>query len=65
MKVEIDADELTKLRKIVSAETSQPRIVDGILQSPGCGTDYGCCSKSFDLIAFVDDLDGQLRELAK
>lgn len=60
--VQIDTDELERLLRIVDAKEGQPRLIDGVLQSPGCEFDYGCCSKSFDLCGWVNELNDQVHE---
>jgi hypothetical protein len=36
------------------------RYKDGVLKSPGCSNDYGCCSCRFTVDDFIDDIERQL-----
>jgi len=58
-----DEFELRQLLRLLRAHGDQPLRYDpgtGMLSSPGCEGDYGCCAQQVDMATVADLLEGLL-----
>lgn len=50
-------NEIEKFVKVMDEHwKGEFKVISGLLTTPGCSNDYGCCSKSIDLISLWEEL---------
>ncbi len=62
--IEIDLFQFACLCRVIeeSGEPSLVKLENGVLSSPGCNGDYGCCSESVDIKEFIESIKSQIPE---